>query len=171
MLSTVKTSQLSIGHFVDGPANGQPVALVHCLPDDALTWNRVAAGLHIAGYRTYAPYLRGFGPTRFEESSQRSGQRSALGADVIAFGDALGLERFALVGHDWGARAAYIAAALWPESVKDVVALSVSWGTNDPNQSVSLQQEQQSCHHWYMALLRGKDMVETQRREFTRYIW
>ena len=101
MLRTVKTSHLSIGYFVDGPANGEPVVLLHGWPDDALTWNRVVAALHTAGYRTYAPYLRGFGPTRIEEAAtQRSGQLSALGADVIAFGDALGLDRFALVGHD-----------------------------------------------------------------------
>ena len=171
-LRTVRTSHLSIGYFVDGPANGQPVTLLHGWPDDALTWNRVVAGLHTAGYRTYAPYLRGFGPTRIEGSStQRSGQLSALGADVIAFSDALGLDRFALVGHDWGARAAYIAAALWPERVTDVVALSVGWGTNDPNQSISLKQAQNYWYHWYMALPRGKDLVEKQRREFTRYIW
>jgi pimeloyl-ACP methyl ester carboxylesterase len=70
MLRTVKTSHLSIGYLVDGPAHGHPVVLLHGWPDDALTWNRVVAGLHTAGYRTYAPYLRGFGPTRIELLAQ-----------------------------------------------------------------------------------------------------
>ena len=97
VLRTVRTSQLSIGYFVDGPANGHPVVLLHGWPDDALTWNGVVAGLHTAGYRTYAPYLRGFGPTRIEgASTQRSGQLSALGADVIAYGGDASLLRDAL---------------------------------------------------------------------------
>jgi pimeloyl-ACP methyl ester carboxylesterase len=132
----------------------------------------VAPELHAAGYRTYAPYLRGCGPTRFEGAPvQRSGQLSALGADLIAFAEALGLDRFAVVGHDWGARAAYIAAALWPQRVSHVVALSVGWGTNDPDQPLSLRQVQNYWYHWYMALPRGKELVEKSRRELTRYIW
>jgi pimeloyl-ACP methyl ester carboxylesterase len=116
MTNTVNTSALSIGYIAGGPPNGSAVVLLHGWPDDALTWNGVAPALHTAGLRTYAPYLRGFGPTRFNDASiKRSGQLSALGADVIAFADALKLQRFAVIGHDWGARAAYIAAALWPE--------------------------------------------------------
>jgi pimeloyl-ACP methyl ester carboxylesterase len=172
MTNTVNTSALSIGYIAGGPPNGSAVVLLHGWPDDALTWNGVAPALHTAGLRTYAPYLRGFGPTRFNDASiKRSGQLSALGADVIAFADALKLQRFAVIGHDWGARAAYIAAALWPERITSIVALSVGWGTNDPNQTISLRQTQNYWYHWYMALPRGAALVERERREFTRYIW
>ena len=148
------------------------MVLLHGWPDDALTWNAVTPTLHAAGWRTYCPYQRGFGPTRFNApSGRRSGQLSALGADVIAFADSLKLERFAVVGHDWGARAAYIAAALWPERISHAVALSVGWGTNDPEQAISLRQVQNDWYHWYMALPRGKELVENERRAFTRYIW
>src|SRR5437867_6199125 len=64
------------------------------------------------GYRTLTPYLQGFGPTRFlEKTAFRSGRLAALGQDLIEFADAVGVERFMLVGHDWGARAAYVVAA------------------------------------------------------------
>lgn len=50
-----------------------------------------------------APYLRGFGPTRFlDEATLRSGQLAALTTDVLELTEALDLERFTLVGHDWG---------------------------------------------------------------------
>src|SRR5437899_5669137 len=172
MLQAVKTADLSIGYLAGGLSEGRPIILLHGWPDDALTWNRVVPALHAAGYRTYAPYLRGYGPTRFEHASTpRTGQLSALAADLIAFADALGLDRFAVVGHDWGARAAYIAAALWPERIAHVVTLSVGWGTNHPDQPMALPQIQSYWYQWYMALPRGKELLEQHRREFTRYIW
>ena len=169
---SVVTPELRIGCLVGGPPDGRPIILLHGWPDDALTWTRVVPSLHAARWRTILPYLRGCGPTRFRDSAtRRSGQLTALAADLVALVDALEIERFAVVGHDWGARAAYIAAALWPARVTHLVALSVGWGTNDPQQSMSLQQVQNYWYHWYMALPRGKALVETERLEYARYIW
>lgn len=65
------------------------------------------------------PFLRGFGPTRFRDASTpRTGQPSALADDARQLLDALGLPRVTVVGHDWGARSAYVLAALWPERVE-----------------------------------------------------
>ena len=49
--------------------------------------------------------------------------------------------------------------------------MSVGWGTNDPDQQLSLQQIQNYWYHWFMALDRGADLIRNQRREFTSYIW
>ena len=71
------------------------------------------------------PYLRGYGATRFLSSEAiRNGQPSALAVDVIAFMDALKIEKAILAGFDWGARTANIVAALWPERVKAMVSVS-----------------------------------------------
>lgn len=166
------TPLLDIAYEVSGPADGAPVLLLHGWPDDARSWDRVLPTLHAAGMRTVVPWLRGFGPTRFRSpSTPRSGQLAAVGRDAIELADALGLDRFAVVGHDWGARAAYIAACLAPERVARCAALSVGWGTNDPNQALSLRQAQNYWYHWYMALDRGAALVRGSRHEFTRYIW
>jgi pimeloyl-ACP methyl ester carboxylesterase len=85
--------------------------------------------------------------------------------------DALKLEHFAVVGHDWGARAAYIGSCIAPQRVTRCVALSVGWGTNDPNQKLSLRQLQNYWYHWYMALDPGAELVRNNRVDFTRYIW
>ena len=60
----------------------------------------------------------------FERRRFRNGQPSALAVDVIAFMDALKIEKAILAGFDWGARTANIVAALWPERVKALVAVS-----------------------------------------------
>jgi pimeloyl-ACP methyl ester carboxylesterase len=101
----------------------------------------------------------------------RSGQLSALGQDLLDLADALGLNSFAVVGHDWGARAAYIASCLAPERVTQCVALSVGWGTNDPTQKLSLRQTQNYWYHWYLALDRGAELVRNDRLNFTRHLW
>jgi pimeloyl-ACP methyl ester carboxylesterase len=72
---------------------------------------------------------------------------------------------------NWGARAAYIGSCIAPQRVTRCVALSVGWGTNDPNQKLSLRQLQNYWYHWYMALDPGAELVRNNRVDFTRYIW
>lgn len=64
-MQTVRTSLLEIAYEVGGPPDGPPVLLLHGWPDDALGWRPVSERLNASGFRTIAPYLRGFAPTRF----------------------------------------------------------------------------------------------------------
>jgi pimeloyl-ACP methyl ester carboxylesterase len=109
MQAFVETPLLRVACELAGPSNGFPVILAHGWPDDVRTWDPVLPALHRAGYRTYVPWLRGYGPTRFvRDDAFRSGQLVALGQDLADFATALDLDRHAVIGHDWGARAAYI---------------------------------------------------------------
>lgn len=175
-MPVARTRLLEVAYLESHPASGgrdaPTVICVHGWPDDALTWHRVAPRLNEAGFRVVAPYLRGCGPTRFlDPATPRSGQLVALGQDLVEFAAALGLERYAVVGHDWGARAAYIAAALEPAKITHCVGLSVGYGTNSPAQALSLQQVQNYWYHWLMATERGRKIVREDRRRFTRHIW
>jgi len=171
-LSHAKTSTLDIAFESDGPESGKPLMLLHGWPDDVRTWDKVLPTLHRSGFRTVAPYLRGFGPTRFHSArTMRSGQLTALGQDVLELADALGLRRVAVVGHDWGARAAYIAAALAPTRITHCVAISVGWGTNDPSQPLPLSQVRNYWYHWYMALERGARLVREDGKSLARFAW
>jgi pimeloyl-ACP methyl ester carboxylesterase len=170
--TTIETATLAFGCEISGPQVGRPVILLHGWPDDVRTWDRITPALHAAGLRTVVPYLRGFGSILFHSAKiMRSGQLSALGQDLLDLADALGLNSFAVVGHDWGARAAYIASCLAPERVTQCVALSVGWGTNDPTQKLSLRQTQNYWYHWYLALDRGAELVRNDRLNFTRHLW
>ena len=67
------------------------------------------------GARVIVPYLRGFGATRFQTPSiARTCQQTALGSDLIALLDALGIQQAILAGYDWGGLASCVAAVLWP---------------------------------------------------------
>jgi pimeloyl-ACP methyl ester carboxylesterase len=168
----VATPVLDVAVEISGPESGAPVVLLHGWPDDVRTWDGVLPILHSSGFRTFVPYLRGVGPTRFRSADTlRSGQLAALGQDLLDLADALALSGFAVVGHDWGARAAYIASAVAPDRISHAVALSVGWGTNDPGQTLSLAQARNYWYHWFMATERGARAVREDRIAFTRILW
>jgi pimeloyl-ACP methyl ester carboxylesterase len=174
MLTTesIKTSILDIAFHRYGSPSNRTVILLHGWPDCALTWHEVALSLASKDLHVLVPYLRGYGPTRFlHDSTPRSGQLSALAQDVIDFADVLGIEKFDVVGHDWGARAAYISACLWPHRIRTCTAMSVGWGTNNADQPLSLNQVQNYWYHWYMATPRGETLVREDRRGLTEHIW
>lgn len=171
-LTFIETDKLRIGFETSGPPEAPAVILVHGWPDDVRTWDAFLRPLRAAGYRVIRPYLRGYGPTSFlSESTPRSGQLAALGSDLMAFADALGLERYGVIGHDWGARAAYIAASQAPERISHCIALSVGWGTNTPDQKLSLQQSRNYWYHWFFATPRGQAELREDRRGFARFMW
>ena len=100
---------------------GPLVLCLHGFPDNAYTFCRMMSDLADAGFRVVAPFMRGYAPT--EVPSDGRYQSAVLGMDVLALIQALGAERAALVGHDWGAEAALGAAALEPTRVTKLVTL------------------------------------------------
>ena len=107
-----------------GPADREPVVLLHGFPQDARAWDRVAPVLHGAGLRTLAPDLRGYSP--MARPRGRSAYRArALAADVLALLDAAGLERAHVVGHDWGALLGWALGSWHPDRVTTLTVLSV----------------------------------------------
>ena len=115
---------------MSGPKRGETLLLLHGWPDSPRTWDKILPRLHEAGYKTVAPYLRGYGPSRFRDrilgkNPKRTGQPVAYVQDVIDLADRLGLQRFHFIGHDWGAMAGYALAALFPDRLKSLVAISV----------------------------------------------
>jgi pimeloyl-ACP methyl ester carboxylesterase len=132
------------------------------------------APLAAAGCRAIVPYLRGFGATRFlSAATPRSGQQAALGHDLIALMDALALPRAALVGYDWGGRAACIVAALWPQRVRCLVTGN-GYNIQDIARSgvpASPEQEHRFWYQYYFHSERGRAGLAANRREFCRLIW
>src|SRR5712691_4192223 len=92
----VRTELLEIAYETGGPADGEPLMLLHGWPDDVRGWRRSAELLHAHGWRTVTPYLRGVGPTRFlADDAIRDGRGVALAQDAIDLADALELRTFA----------------------------------------------------------------------------
>ena len=165
------TALLRVAYLHGGPADGVPVLLLHGWPDDATTFNDLAPALQRAGYRTFSPWLRGFGGTSFlSEGTMRSGEIAAMAQDVLELADALRLERFAVVGHDWGARIAYLLAAVFPERLHSCVVLSVNWRPG-PMATPDLPQARAYWYQWFMGTERGAEVVRTAGKTFARFMW
>lgn len=166
------TDRLDIAYLEWNPQGDRTAILLHGWPDSPECWKAVAPVLAEAGYRVLAPALRGFAPTRFRDAATpRSGQLSALGRDLLDFIDVLELQQPALIGHDWGARAAANACGLRDGVASQLVLLSVGYGTNAPDQPMSLQQARNYWYHWLMATPRGVHVVQEEREAFTRMMW
>ena len=170
-IKTLQTPLLEVAYLEAGPADGRPVVLLHGWPDDARTWGAVAGPLAASGWRTLAPYLRGFGPTRSRDAlTRRSGQMTAIAQDARDFADALGLSRFTLVGHDWGGRAAYQFAANWPERLDRMVTLSVPYG-GGPSQPMPPAQRRAYWYQWFFGTEQARHALEEDRNTLCRFLW
>jgi len=171
---TVRTPTLEIGYEEWGEAAGAPVVLLHGFPDDAHAWNGVAPPLAARGSRVLAPYLRGYGPTRFlDAGAPRMAQQAAIGQDLLDFMDAVGIERAALAGYDWGGRAACIAAILAPARVRALVTIGGYnvQNTVAPPRPASPEEERAAWYQWYFNTERGRLGLEKNRREICRLLW
>jgi pimeloyl-ACP methyl ester carboxylesterase len=171
---TVRSPSLEIAYEAHGDPRGFPVILLHGFPDDALAWDAVAPALADAGYRALAPYLRGYGPTRFlDAAAPRMAQQAAIGQDLLDFIDALVLPRVALAGYDWGGRAACIAAIVAPARVRALVTIGGYnvQNTVAPSPPASATQERANWYQWYFNTERGRRGLERNRREICRLLW
>lgn len=173
-MKTARTATLEIAYHEHGPADGRPVFLMHGFPDDIHAWDGVVGPLAAQGRRVIVPWLRGYGPTRFlDPATPRSGQQAALGSDLLALMDALGIGEADLVGYDWGGRACCIVAALWPERVRGLVSIG---GYNIQNiaratRPASAMQEYRYWYQWYLHTERGAAGLERNRHEICRLLW
>jgi pimeloyl-ACP methyl ester carboxylesterase len=171
-MQTVRTEVLDIAVAVEGPADGDPVLLLHGWPDAARSWAPVLPKLHAAGLRTVVPDLRGHGGTTFRDPYRvRDGRGVALASDALQLMDALGLRTFAVVGHDWGARAAYQLAALAPERIVTVTALALPYQPHGRFTMPSFPQARAFWYQWLMSIEAGAEAVRADPLGFAREQW
>jgi pimeloyl-ACP methyl ester carboxylesterase len=108
----------------EGPADGPLALCLHGFPDTAHTWRHLLPELAAAGFRAVAPWLRGYAPTAVPDDGRYD--IAALAEDANRLHAALGGDgRAVLIGHDWGAMAAYSASAAEPDRWSKVVAMAV----------------------------------------------
>jgi pimeloyl-ACP methyl ester carboxylesterase len=173
-LKTVKAGVLEIAFFESGPADGPPVFLMHGFPYDIHAYAEVAPLLAAAGCRAIVPYLRGCGTTRFlSDTTPRSGEQAALGADLLALMDALAIPRAVLAGYDWGGRAACVVAALWPQRCAGLVSFN-SYNIQDIARALepdTPENERRLWYQYYFHSERGRAGLAADRRALTRLLW
>jgi pimeloyl-ACP methyl ester carboxylesterase len=173
-LKQLDAGLLKVGYAEAGPGNGRPVILLHGWPYDIHTYVDVVPLLAAKGYRVFVPYLRGYGTTQFlSTATVRNGQPSALASDIVAFMDALKIDKAIIGGCDWGARTANIIAALWPERCKAMVSVSGYLISSQALGRMPLppSAELQWWYQYYFATERGRVGYEKYRHDFAKLIW
>ena len=107
--------RLHVAEAGDGP----PLVLLHGWPQHWWCWRRVIPRL-ARSHRLLIPDLRGWG---WSDAPPGDYAKATFAADVLALLDAEGLDRVALMGHDWGGYTAFLLALEHPERVERLVAL------------------------------------------------
>lgn len=169
-MATFVTDDLAIAYDDDGARDAPVILLLHGWPDDASTWDGVRPALRAAGYRLIVPTLRGFGATRFVSDAPRTGNSAIHAMDMIALLDGLGIDRFEVVGHDWGSNIAEALAVGWPCRVIRMAMLSTPprlGGMKTP----PFWHAQRQWYHWFMATQRGADAVRADPKGFAHVHW
>jgi pimeloyl-ACP methyl ester carboxylesterase len=126
MVHGVQRSRDGVAYLDQG--EGAPVVLLHGFPDTPHTFDDLAAVLVAAGHRVIRPWLRGYPPTGLPTA--RTVPLPTLVGDLLGLVRALdlpsrGLDRPALVGHDWGAVIGWAATSRADHPFRAFAALAI----------------------------------------------
>ena len=116
----VDANGLRFAYLEDG--SGPLVLMLHGFPDTAHTWDGLRPRIAASGYRAVSPYMRGYHPSAIPSADP---DQETLARDPLALIEALGARDAVVIGHDWGASAAYGAAAIGPQQVKKLVVIGI----------------------------------------------
>jgi pimeloyl-ACP methyl ester carboxylesterase len=122
----ISANGIDFAYLDAGPADGPLALCLHGFPDHAPTYTQsgLLDALAGAGYHAVAPWLRGYSPTGLAPDGNY--EVASLALDALALADTLAPDRDAvLVGHDWGAIAAYVAVGHRPDRFSKLVTMAV----------------------------------------------
>ncbi len=148
--TSISTAQ---GHFeclIDGDASAPPVFFLHGFPDHPRSFEPVLAHFASAGFRAIAPWQRGYDPSPV--SGPYSAKQTANDLDALV--DVLAPHKpVVVVGHDWGAAAAFCAAIRNPARYSHLVTLASPHPIQFSNSWFrSAAQRKKSWHFFYFQL-------------------
>lgn len=149
---------------------GPLVLCLHGFPDTAHSFRHQMPALAAAGYRVVAPFMRGYAPSGPAPDGRYDS--AALAEDVVALIEALGAREAVLLGHDWGAVAAYPAAASAPARVNKLIAMAVPYGSSFLNAMVtSYAQQKRSWYMYFFQAAFAEAAVSHDNFKFLEKLW
>ena len=171
-VKSITTPVAELAYLEDGPRDGVPVILAHGFPDDARTWEPVVEQVSAMPVRLLRPYQRGFGGSSLISEREAGGaQVAALAQDILDFADALEISKFILVGHDWGARAAFGAAILAPGRIRQLICLATPYGRGVQDRSWKLRQMEAFWYQFFFCTDEGANLLKSRSSELLRTFW
>lgn len=125
-MSDLRRIALPTGVSLDVAVAGDPAApamiFLHGFPESHRTWRHQLAAF-APNHFVVAPDQRGYARSDKPEGVDAYTPDRIVG-DLIALADTLGIDRFTLVGHDWGGAIAWMAALRHPDRVQRLVILN-----------------------------------------------
>jgi len=152
----IDTNGVRLRTIVEG--DGPLVILLHGFPRCWYLWRHQIKPLKAAGFRVAVPDQRGYGasecPSRIEDYNILE-----LAADVVGIADALGDEKFFLVGHDWGCMVSWYTALLYPHRLHCVMGLSVPFL---PVSGAGINPPGMDDYFWYIRYFQAPGVAEAE---------
>jgi pimeloyl-ACP methyl ester carboxylesterase len=155
---TVTRGELTFDVVEHGPADGEPVLLLHGFPQRASSWAGVSSRLAGKGYRCIAPDQRGYSPGARPAGARAYAVDELVGDALAVLDDAVGPGgRAHVVGHDWGAAVAWALAAQHPDRLRSLTAVSVP-----PPAAMlrAMRRGRQALASWYMLAFQVPGLAE-----------
>lgn len=164
----VKANGLDFAYWEMGSG---PLALcLHGFPDSPRSWRHLMPVLANAGFRAVAPYNRGYAPTAIPTDGKYS--TGSLVADVNALHQALGGGSDAvLIAHDWGAVAAWGAAAAGPKCWRRLAILNIPPLAIFGQVAFTYEQIKRSFYFWFFQMEVAESIVGLNDLAFLEGLW
>lgn len=152
---------IDLSLYSAGPADGRPVWLLHGFPECWYAWHPQIEALSRAGYRVFAPEMRGYGQSSAPRDPAAYDLLTLCG-DIQGAMDALGHTRVAVFGHDWGAPVAWHLALLEPARVQALGALSVPFGGRPKRPAIEMMRTAYAGRFHYILYFQQPGLAEAE---------
>jgi pimeloyl-ACP methyl ester carboxylesterase len=165
----IQTEQLTFTILELG--EGPLVLALHGFPDLPRTFRYQMQALAAAGYHVVAPYMPGYYPTTFTKHGRY--ESAAIALDCLALLDMLTERPVILIGHDWGAAAAYRMALAAPEKIARLITIAVPYGGALSKAFLTnpLQQRRSWYMFFFMQMSFAEDAVAYNNFDFLERLW
>jgi pimeloyl-ACP methyl ester carboxylesterase len=166
----VSVDDVEFAFLEAGPPDGPLALCLHGFPDTAHSFRHLLPALAADGYHAVAPWMRGYAPTGLPVDGTY--HQAALGSDACQLHQVLqGDERAVLIGHDWGALAAYTAAPLAPERWRRLVTMAVAPAAAMGQALLSYDQLKRSFYVWLFQTSLAEVALALDDMAFVARLW
>jgi pimeloyl-ACP methyl ester carboxylesterase len=156
---TIRTNGVNLRCVVEG--DGPLVIMVHGWPESWYSWRHQIGPVRDSRHRVVVPDVRGYGGSDAPEAVEAYDMQNMVG-DVLGLIDHFGEKQAILFGHDWGAPIVWSTAALHPDRVRAVAALSVPYSPRGKISSIALWRQIYAGRFFYQIYFQEPGLAEAE---------
>lgn len=155
----IKVNGIELSVYSAGPEQGRPIWLLHGFPECWHSWREQIPALAAAGYRVFAPEMRGYGESS-APAEIADYELLTLCADIRQAMDHFGHEQVAMAGHDWGAVVAWHLALLEPARITRLITMSVPFAGRARRPVIDIMRELYADRFNYILYFQAPGVAE-----------